>query len=68
MHQCVNVNIKLCYFAAYAMIFMKFSPKCRATYEFEILITILGSFCSFLNSKGVYIGPQNRSRKIPVKR
>ena len=54
MHQCMNV--KNCNFAVFGLIFMKFSPNCRAK-ELGMLFTIFGSFCSFLDWEG--------PRKIP---
>ena len=47
MHQCVNV-IKICNFAAFGPIFMKFSPNCRAE-KLGMLFTILRSLFSFLD-------------------
>ena len=46
-------------------IFMEFSPKCN-TKKLEMIYTIFGSFCSFLNWEGAAFHPQIRLRKIPA--
>ena len=45
---------------------MKFSPKCR-TKKLEMIYSIWGNFCSFLNWEGGDIQPKIRPRKIPFK-
>ena len=62
MHQRVNVNI--CNFAIFGLIFMEFSPNCTAK-EVGMLLNILGSFCLFLDWEGADIRLLNRPRKIP---
>ena len=52
----------ICNFAIFVGIFMKFSTNCR-TKKLEMIYTILGSFCSFINWEGVDIRPQIRPRK-----
>ena len=49
MPQCVNVNI--CNFTNFGLIFRKFSRNCRAK-EMGVLFTILGSFSRFWIRKG----------------
>ena len=50
---------RICNFAVFVWIFMKFLLKCR-TKKLGMVYTILGSFCSFLNWEGAYIRPQIR--------
>ena len=55
MLQCVNVNI--CNFAFFGLIFMKFAPSCRAI-ELGMLFTSLGSFYLIRIGKGPVFGPK----------
>ena len=59
------MNVNICNFAIFGLIFMTFSPKCRAK-SLGILFTILGTVCSFLNWEEADIKPQVRPNKIPV--
>ena len=43
---------------------MKAPPNCRAK-KLGMVITILGSFCLFLDWEGANIRPQNRPMEIP---
>ena len=42
---------------------MKFSPKCRIE-QLEMIYTLLGSFCYFLNWERADVQPQIRPRQI----
>ena len=55
MHQ--GVNVYICNFAIFGLIFMEFSPNCTAK-ELGMLFTILGSFWESAD-----IRPLNRPRK-----
>ena len=56
----------ICNFGIFVPIFMKLSPKCRTKeLGMNMVCTIFGSFCSFLNWEGADIWPQIRPRKIP---
>ena len=58
------VNVNICNFAIFGLIFIKFSPKCRAR-KLGIYYISLGRFCSILNWEGADIGPQIWPRENP---
>ena len=55
-----DVNVKICSFAIFGLIFIKFSPKYKAIEiaNVEMYYIVFGSFCLFFNWERADIGPQ----------